>query len=228
MSTAISASWLLAGHFNFSKQNPRNTTSQEIRNELSAALGRDFRPRSFPAGPTWKHTLWWREGDADYAEAQFYAAIAPTYPMLSLGVSIEKGRELRQTKKPPMNRLTWDWQRLVQHAGEVFSIDVPEAAAALQAPINVRIRSRPLDPDSAQWEYRVYSFVNGSWYTRHVGQGRTNEMVEYIRKLDGQTDSWVYLEFARDLGPSEADGLSPAAVARVLLAFRRLRDRIRC
>ena len=38
---------------------------------------------------------WWREGSVDYAEAQFTAAISKEQPILSLGVSVEEGREGR-------------------------------------------------------------------------------------------------------------------------------------
>lgn len=86
----LQASWLLKGYFQVAGQ------TQQIRDSLAARLGR---PASavhiafFPAKPKWKHTYWWREGETDHVEAQFFARIAEEYSVLSVGVSVEKGLE---------------------------------------------------------------------------------------------------------------------------------------
>ena len=82
MDTSISAAWLLKGHFDFAGQDQHNTTTLLIKANLCAALGlpKDgLRIAFYPAGPQYKHSYWWREGDTDYAEAQFVAASATLF-----------------------------------------------------------------------------------------------------------------------------------------------------
>ena len=84
MDASISGTWLLQGYFDLSQQDSRHTTTQQIRNELCTALGLSKKSLSipnFPARAKWKNTFWWREGNVDYAEAQFVAGISQTQPI---------------------------------------------------------------------------------------------------------------------------------------------------
>ena len=106
------ALWLRQGHYDFRNQKP--SYMQAVRSELSRALGladHPLRIASWPVGPRWRYTYWWREGKSNYAEAQFFASMAQEYPVLSLGVSVEKGYEGRQRAKGElrMDRRSWDW-----------------------------------------------------------------------------------------------------------------------
>lgn len=236
MDTSIAASWLFKGHFDFSAQDPHHTTTQLIRDELCALLGlpKDYlRIAFYPTGMTKKHTFWWRETDLDYAEAQWFAEISKSYPVLSLGVSVEKGLEgagshLAARPEQLMDRRTWDWPRLVEHISNVLSIDVVAAARTLQRPINVRIRSRrrsELEPTA--WETRSFSFVAGGWFERHAGRADPETICEYVRQLDLQSEVWAIVHFACDLGPAEAGGLSTSKAAAILVGFDGVRRRFR-
>lgn len=233
MDPDISASWLLKGYFDFSAQDPHHTTTLGIKADLCASLSlpKDgLQTAQFPVGPSWKHIFWWREGKVDYAEAQFFAAVSATHPVLSLGVAVEKGLEGRARRPTQlMDRATWDWPRLVEHLPVVLSADVAATAAALRAPINVRIRSKGSveDDTEAAWTTRAFSFVDGGWFERHVGRVEPDEISEYVRGLDGQRDLWAIVHFARDLAPAEADGLSPSGAAALLIAFDGIRRRLR-
>ena len=91
MEGAISAWWLLKGFFDLSEQDPRRNTSQRVRAELSQALGLPAKalvPAHYPVGANRKFVFWWRDTKTEYAEAQFFAAISQTQPVLSLGVSL--------------------------------------------------------------------------------------------------------------------------------------------
>jgi hypothetical protein len=230
---SISASWLLNGHFDFSAQDPRHTITQLIKAHLCASLSlpKDgLRIASYPVGAAWRHIFWWREGNVDYAEAQFFAEVSETHPVLSLGVAVEKGLEERPRRPEElMDRATWDWSRLVVHLPVVLSTDVVAAAAGLRGSINVRIRSkRRVEADTeATRETRAFSFVDGGWFERNVGRVEPDKISEYVRDLDGQRDLWVILHFARDLGPAEADGLAASGAAALLMAFDGIRRRLR-
>jgi hypothetical protein len=233
MDSSISASWLLKGHFDFSDQNPRRTTSLMIRAALCGSLGlpeNGLRIAYYPVGKTKKHIFWWREGRLDYAEAQFFAEVSKTNAVLSLGVAVEKGLEGRaQRPEQLMNRAVLDWPRLVEHLPAVLSTDVVAAAKALQAPINVRIRSKPhVDANTeAAWETCVFSFVEGGWFERHVGRSKPARIWEYVRNLDSQRDAWAIVHFDLELGPAEADGLPASDAAALLIGFDRIRRRLR-
>ncbi len=68
----FSGSWVRRGYFDFSTDDHRHAPTQAIRKELAVAIGVTadaLRIKSFPVGPAWRHTFWWREGHSDYAEA---------------------------------------------------------------------------------------------------------------------------------------------------------------
>jgi hypothetical protein len=170
MSASISATWLQKGYFDFSGQDQHNTTSLLVKANLCTALGlpkNGLSVASYPVGPQFRHIYWWREGSADYAEAQFMAAISREHPVLSLGVSVEKGREDRAvgTGTDAMDRSTWDWPRLVKELADILSIDVPALEKTSQGPVHLRVWSRRhSEADQAGWHTRASSFVSEQWF----------------------------------------------------------------
>jgi hypothetical protein len=228
---SIQRQWVVQGFFDQSAEDRRQTTTQTIRDELSAALnlptGR-LRIATYPVGPAWRHTFWWREGAQDYAEAQFFARIAEDYPILSIGVSVEKGREDSdiEDQSQRMDRETWAWQRLIARRADVLESDVPRCAADLQRPVNVRLRTHYKD-DLVPSECATFCFSDNRWFKRHHGTADVAEISAELGALDHKTDRWVDLYFAIDLDASTADGLSPAAVADLLLRFEPIRRRVR-
>jgi hypothetical protein len=164
-----SRNWLLKGHFDFDGQNSRNTTTMQIRDELRIA--RSLPPKNlvianFPSGQTRKHTYWWRDTEREYGEGQFVAAISKFHPVLSLGVSIEKGvtAATASRREQIMDSNTWDWQRLVNGLADMLEHDVPSIAKATNEPIHVRIRSRDRTITEVRaWHTRVFSFVQDQW-----------------------------------------------------------------
>lgn len=231
MTTSISASWLLKGYFDLSAQHRNKRTTQEIREHLCDALGLSkMEMASYPIGVGWRHVFWWRETKAQFAEAQFVAAISKEYPMLSLGISVEKGRAPATKKRPALDP-TWDWHNLLRHLHKVLTTDVARVAEGLGKPLNLRISSKPAQtPDLAGWKTRGFSFIEGQWFERHVGEvrgDRVDAIADCIRELNDRKDTWVVLTFTRDLSPSEAEDMSPAAVGDVLLKFNPLRERLR-
>ena len=210
---------------------------QAIRDELCTRLAlpaRSLRIANYPVGPSFKHIYWWREGGTDYAEAQFFAEVSKSHPVLSLGVAVEKGREdltspvpLRRPEQL-MDRRTWDWPRLVQYFPNILATEVVAAAASLRGSVNVRIRSKSFaDPDTTAWETRTFSLVDGSWFERHRGHTEPAVISEHVRELNGQPDSWAIVHFACDLSPAETDGLTASGAADILMAFNSVRRRLR-
>lgn len=235
MGASISGAWLLKGHFDFAGQDQHNTTTLSIKANLCTALG--LQPdglsiANYPTGPAFKHTFWWREGDTDYAEAQFVAAISKEHPVLSLGISVEKGLEGGPATGPKqmMDRHVWDWPRLIESLSDILSADVPGIATAIGAPVQVRVRHGVRwEEDRRWWHTRCFSFVDEQWFERHAGRVRieTEAIVEHVRDLDDRKESWAIVTITQDLAPSEAEGMSPEEVAGVLLRFGGIRRRIR-
>ncbi len=235
MGASVSGAWLLKGHFDFAGQDQHNTTTLSIKANLCSALG--LQPdglgiANYPTGPSFKHTFWWREGDTDYAEAQFVAAISKEHPILSLGVSVEKGLEDDSVRRPNemMDRHVWDWPRFIESLFDILSTDVPRVASAIKAPVHVRIRHGVRwDGDRRWWATRCFSFAGDQWFERHAGRVRVGAetIVEHVRELDARKDSWAIATITQDFGASEADGMSPGEVAAVLLRFDGIRRRMR-
>jgi hypothetical protein len=226
---AIHGSWLVRGYFDLSQDNPRHSTTQEIRDILSTALGHQLQIASYPVGPAWRHTFWWREGTADYAEAQFFVRIDEDCPVLSIGVSVEKGREGVAGDIGPaserMDRATWDWQRLIEGRLVVLAL-VPEIAARVQRPVSLRLRVYHAG-QLCLGESLTFNFVDGQWFRRHRGNTDMASIASHLEAVDQQIDRWVDLYFAVDLGPSVVEGMSAADVASLLLRFQQIRQQLR-
>lgn len=235
MSAPISAAWLLKGHFDFAGQDQHNTTTLSIKAGLCEALGLPsdgLQIANYPVGPQFKHTFWWREGRTDYAEAQFVAAISKEHPVLSLGVSVEKGLEGSAIRRPEevMDRRVWDWPRLVARLSDVLSTDVPKVATGLGSPIHLRVRrGARSDGERRWWQTRAFSFVQDRWFERNAGRVRVEAeaVVEQVRELDDRKDLWAIVTITCDLGPAEADGMTPSQAAALLLQFAGIRRRFR-
>ena len=224
------ASWLRQGFFVLGDDGFMPSVRRLLEQHLSQPQG-TLRIRNYPVASHWKHTYWWREGKTEFAEAQFFAQIAKSYPVLSLGVAIEKGfedeRATADTAKL-MDRHTWDWPRLPDNIDEVLATDVVEAAQGISGPVNLRINSkRVVDGESLGWEMRAFSIVEGTWYERYVGAVTPDTIASYIRGVDERRDSWVIVHFGEDLAPTEAEGLSPEQTAVKLMRFNPVRRRLR-
>jgi len=226
----VHSSWLGQGFFILGNEGLMPAVREELERLL--ALGRGgLRIKNYPVATNWKHTYWWREGDLDYAEAQFVAQIAKEYPVLSLGVAVEKGFEDAAVASRPEQVMTgdqWDWARLVLYIELVLAEDVAAAATATGGSITLRIRTRSgAAGDDVGWKSRAFSLVDGDWCERYVGRVQPERIADYVRDLDGRRDTWAIVHFATDITPGEADGLTASQVANTLFSFNPIRKRLR-
>ena len=227
--------WLDHGFFQVTDSRGKSF-SQEVRKALAAGLGlspTDLRLASFPVGPAWRFALWWREGGVDFAEAQFMAAIAGDFPVLSLGVSVEKGLEklpwLTGESPRRMDRRSWDWPRFLRRAKKILEADVPACSRALRRPVSFRMIVIPWDGKKPSLEREIHTFVcdGHEWFERRKGTATSARMLELIHELEQRNDHWVNAHFVCDLAGSDVQGLTAEGVASTLLAFATIRDRIR-
>jgi hypothetical protein len=231
----LEARWLWQGHFSFANQERGESTAQKIRDELARRLGQGsetLRIGQYRVGPQVKHTYWWRESERDHAEAQFFARVSGDHPVLSLGVSVEKGLEdlsnLPAAKHDAyrMDRKTWDWPKLLKRAEQVFTEDLPASAVRCERPVSVRLVShRPGDKKARS--RRSFVLMNDKWFERHEGSADVKEMVAYLSELDGQPDWWVNVYIGCVLAPGEVEGMEPAQAADILMCFANVRERLR-
>jgi hypothetical protein len=146
----IQSVWLTRGYFDLSKEG-QPTTTKIIRDELCKSIGLapgSLQIANYPVGPSWKHTYWWREGKRDYAEAQFFVQIAREYPVLSVGISVEKGFEDDQAlpaNRQTLDRRFWDWQHLVNDSLALLQEDLALVADHLSHPFYVRFHEHDRD-----------------------------------------------------------------------------------
>lgn len=154
--------WVLRGYFDFSAGSP--TPSQSIRDEVARLLSikpGHFQIQGYPVRPAWRYVIWWREGEADYAEAQFFMGISE-FPILSVGLSVEKGLEHNfDAPEKRLDRHTWGWPRLVRLSAEILRRDLAQVAAAVGRPINMRIRISPRGETILKLGNRAFSLVDG-------------------------------------------------------------------
>jgi len=223
------AAWLQKGHFVLGEDRPSFTVA--VRDELLRGTGLShLEIVQFPSQPAWRHSLYWREGEVNYAEAQFFASIAKEYPILSLGVSVEKGLEdASATGDDLMDRRTWDWVRFVKEVEHLASTEVPklEMKHPRQA-VTLRIWTRRYvdSADEPGRETGSFSFFEKQWFKRHKGDSSASDIAEYVAEIDRRAGSWAFASFSRDLGPEEAGRLSPLGAAEILLEFDGIRRRL--
>jgi hypothetical protein len=229
--------WLVQGYFDLSDRDGGQSITQHVRNCLADRLGRprtSVRIKSYPVGPAWRHTVWWREGKPDYAETQFFARIAEEYPVLSVGISVEKGYGPRDAApagvraSEVMDPNTWDWRRFTERAADIMGADVPACAALLSRPLALRFFAFPYARGGeAVRERRTFVFHDGTWSERHAGTATVDAIIAYVGHLDERHDWWVDAHIACDLTPVEVDGMSAEALAALLWDFAVIRRRLR-
>jgi hypothetical protein len=229
------ARWCWQGYFDLSSPGRRETTTQAIRDELTQRLGQGAQKlqiAQYPVGPQFKHTFWWREGDRDYAEAQFFARVSGDHPILSLGVSIEKGLEdlsgIAATRQGAyrMDRKSWDWPKLLKRAGQLLTEDVRTSAKKCDRPVCIRIVSHQPSLDEVRRHSRTFVLFQDRWFERHVGTSDTKKVTAYLGEVDKRRDSWVVVYIGCELSPTEVEGMEPAQVADALMCFANVRERL--
>lgn len=224
----LKAEWLWRGYFDFGAHDTRRTVTDEIRTGLCKRLGlkkKDLRRKGFPVGPRHRHIVWWREGTHDYSEAQFVMQIAKSYPVLTLGIHVEKGFEIEEAKDSQrMDRTTWDWQRLVDNL-ESAANGVKQAYEELEKrPVFWRIHAWRKGDDGRQSNAFCYC---GEWHHRHHGRGTYKDIGRIIRELDGMKDWLVDVYIGCDFSPADVESMTAGHAAEVLAAFAPLRGELR-
>jgi hypothetical protein len=219
----VSGDWLAKGYFVLRDDGLMREVRDILERSLRIPKG-SLHVRMYPEEQKWKHTVWWREGRAAYKEAQLFAQIARGYPVLSLGVAIEKGYKSIKAAKSPAKRMdrSWDWHRFVTNAGSVLGPDMRSLARRLQRPVTVRVTVLG-DGSRAQ----AYSFAGGNWYERYEGHGAKWRIIEHLNEVDRMDDQWAIVHLACDLSPAEAHGLTARDLASTLIRFNDIRRRVR-
>jgi hypothetical protein len=218
----VDGDWLTKGYFVLHDDGLMRDVRDILERSLRMPKG-TLHVRMYPEEQKWKHTVWWREGRDAYKEAQFFAQIARGYPVLSLGVAIEKGYKSIKTAKSPAKRMdrSWDWHRLVANAGSVLGPDIRSLGRRLQRPVTVRVNV------SGDASNAAYTFAGGNWYERYEGHGAKWRVVEHLKDVDGMDDQWAIVHLACDLSPAEAHGLTGRDLASALIKFNEIRQRLR-
>ena len=184
--------------------------------------------RMYPEEQKWKHTVWWRRGRAPYKEAQLFVQIARGYPVLSIGIAVEKGYPSLKVAKHAAKRMdsSWDWHRLVANAGTILGpMTFVRSPDGYQWPVTLRVTRTPVSGEGSKTN--AYSFAGVNWYERYEGHGAKSRIVEDLNKVDGMDDHWAIVHLACDLSPAEADGLTAVDMARTLIKFDEIRKRLR-
>jgi hypothetical protein len=232
----LRADWLFRGYFEVSDPAGGPSATQHIRDGLAVRLGRPpamVKIANYPVGPAWKHTFWWREGDSDYAEAQFFARIAEEYPILSVGVSVEKGFEdedaapSAKLETYQMDRRTWDWPRLKSRAEDLITMDVPSCAALVSRPVTFRCYTHRYERGQRTTRERRVFVFDGTWFERHVGGVERSTIIDHVRDLDTRKACWVDAYLGCDLFPNEVEGMKPEVLVDILWSFAAVRRRLR-
>jgi hypothetical protein len=217
----VNKDWLTKGYFVLRDDG----LMRNVRDILARSLRLSLDVRMYPEEQAWKHTVWWRHGRAPFKEAQFFVQIARGYPVLSLGVAVEKGYRSLKIAKSASKRMdrTWDWHRLVANADTIVGGDTHSLARRLRAqPLTLRVTV--LGKRSGE---RCYSFAGTNWYERHEGHGSESRIVEHLNEVDGMDDKWAIVHLACDISPAEADGLTARDLASTLIKFNDIRKRLR-
>jgi hypothetical protein len=223
----VRGSWLTRGYFVLRNDG----LMREVRDILERSLGQPKGTLSIRMAPEepgqWKHICWWRAEHAPYREAQFFVQISRDYPILSLGISIEKGFETDDSSMPRGKRMDgrWDWHTFITTSGRIVGSDVGDLARKLKRPITLRSK-RKTQTDEA-WTTDSFSFVSGNWYNRHEGHFDQDRIVKHLNQVNRERDQWAIVHLACDLSPDDADGLTATDIAAKLLLFNRIRNRLR-
>ncbi|HET7699061.1 MAG TPA: hypothetical protein VFK57_25305 [Vicinamibacterales bacterium] len=214
--------WLTRGAFT-DVAVTRPSTMMQIRDALEQQLGgeqRKLRLVYFPPYQTLRHVYWWRQGAERFVEAQFVAELSRIHAVLSLGLSVEKGREEMDAR--------WDWHRFLKQLPVILNHDLPKVARVLRAPIEFRVRSRrDVRGASDAWEIRSFCLADKRWFHRHYGDTTVTKICDYLRELGEREDTWVIVHCVRDYFPDDVKNLNVLEAASTLAAFDGIRQRIR-
>lgn len=222
----VRASWLEQGYFVLRNDG----LMREVRDILEKSLGQAKGSMSIHMAPEpnkWKHICWWREGRKAYAEAQFFAQIPRGYPILALGLAVEKGFRSSDESQPRVKRMDsrWDWHRLVADSETILDRDVRRLAIRLKRPVTLRIKCKTANAQA--WGLDAFSCVNGQWHHRYEGHTDAERITRQLRKIHANRDQWAIVHLACDLSPEEADGLTATKIAGTLMRFNEIRKRLR-
>jgi len=227
----LEGKWLEQGFFRFDSSTNRITPTEEIKKLLADGLRIEeskLHRKSYPVGPAFRHTIWWREGHYDYAEVQFVAQISKHHPILTLGISIEKGYEDSQIacrKSERMDRKGWDWPNLVINCPIIVDNMLPTCAETVRRPISFRISGREHNGNGRS--ETIYNLIDRIWFQRHVGKATSADIPEEIRLLDKNKNWWVNVYIGCDFYPFETDKMDTDYTAQILLAFSPIRRLLR-
>ena len=186
---SLQGNWLTRGYFDLRNADGGQTVTQQVRDNLADHLGQPRRAvkiRSYPVGPAWRHTVWWGEGEVGFPEAQFIMRTSEEYPILSVGLSVEKGMGTPRVGAPKSDLMdeTWSWNRFKDEADSFLEHDIPGCSSDIGRPISLRFF--PYDYKAASpinIPRRTFVSDGGLWFERHVGSAKTSEIADYIREL---------------------------------------------
>jgi hypothetical protein len=219
----VSADWLTKGYFVLRNDGLMCDVRDILEKSLRMARG-SLDVRMYPEERKWKHTVWWRQGRPAYKEVQLFTQVSREYPLLSLGLAVEKGYPSMKVAKHAAKRMdsSWDWHHFVANAETILRSDIPALATRLQRPVTLRVTLPAVDSRS-----RAYSFAGGGWYERWEGHGTERRIVEHLNEVHGMDDQWAIVHLACDLSPADAHGLTARDLAKTLVGFNDIRKRIR-
>lgn len=231
----VKAAWLRQGYFVLGNEGLMPAVRKELEQSLQLPKGH-FSIHYYPGHAQWRHTYWWREGDDAYAEAQFVAHVSGAYPVLSVGLSVEKGYTVAPlgVVVPPEQMMTaaWDWHRVLPQLELVLTKEVPAIARTL-GDVTLRIRTSTAGTDlttakpKRAWSWKAFTYADGTWYERQVGAVHVDTIATYVSAVDAKPDVWAILHLVHDLTPASAEGLSAPDLAHLLRQFDRARRRLR-
>jgi hypothetical protein len=125
-----------------------------------------------------------------------------------------------------MDRKSWDWPRLLKHAEQLFTNDVPVSVKKCKRPVFVRIVCHQPARGEVPRSSRTFVLYEDRWFERHGRETDTKAMTAYLREVDKRPDWWVVVYIGCDFSPNEIEGMAPAQATDVLMCFANVRDRL--
>lgn len=220
--------WLESGVFSVGEDG-RPTRTQQVRDELNRLERSSFsmhflRDQGRP--PT---VYYFRESPRGDIEAQFYMIADRDLRTLSLGLSIEKGEEVKGAADGRhMDRRTWDWPRLVALGEDELTRHIMAITKQLDHAVSLVIdyHRAGVGDDDGEHLSVPYTFFEGRWWKRGAPSS-AREAIARLREVDGKTDWWSDVWIIADYNQSEVAEMLPEQVAGILHAFKSLRDVLR-
>ena len=229
----LRSEWLEQGYFNLESSKRRITHTHEIRDHLANLLKMDrasLKRRGYPVHQNFRHTLWWREGEHNFAEAQFAAYMDRSAPMMMLGLTVEKGIESNSPTSGEfdlMDRAIWDWPKFVNVASRIVNEMIPECVKKVGKSAHLGIHA--FDQDSKPKNRDYYSCTGKEWFRRHEGAVDSGRVVGAINDLDepDYRNCWVDVYIGCFYSPAEVGEMTTKHAAEILAAFAPVRSVIR-